>query len=59
MLHIEDLANPPEGFLRDEPEGAEFYQAFQTARLDDFSFGYFAVYRDSAGTVWLTQDFSD
>jgi hypothetical protein len=35
MLHIEDLVTPPEGFLRDEPEGAEFYQAFQTARLDD------------------------
>lgn len=48
MLHIEDLVTPPEGFLRDEPEGAEFYQAFQTARLDDFSFGYFAVYRAGA-----------
>ncbi|OAJ56802.1 hypothetical protein A6V36_32825 [Paraburkholderia ginsengiterrae] len=45
MLHIEDLAVPPDGFLDGEPEGAEFYQAFQTAGLDDFSFGYFAVYR--------------
>lgn len=48
MLHIEDLATAPEGFLRDETEGADYYQAFHTARLDDFSFGYFAVYRDGA-----------
>jgi Acetyltransferase (GNAT) domain len=45
MLRIEDLAVPPEGFLHGEPEGAEFYQAFQASRLDDFSFGYFGVYR--------------
>jgi hypothetical protein len=46
MLRIEDLTAPPEGFLHDEPEGAEYYEAFRMARLDDFSFGYFAVYRD-------------
>jgi hypothetical protein len=45
MLRIEDLAVPPEGFLHDEPEGAEYYQAVQMAGMDDFRFGYFAVYR--------------
>lgn len=45
MLRIEDLAVPPEGFLHDEPEGAAYYQAIQSAGMDDFRFGYFAVYR--------------
>jgi hypothetical protein len=45
VLRIEDLAFPPEGFLHDEPEGAEYYQAVQMAGMDDFRFGYFAVYR--------------
>jgi hypothetical protein len=45
MLHIEDLATPPEGFLHGEAEGAEFYRAFQSAGLEDFTFGYFGVYR--------------
>ncbi|MDF3834547.1 GNAT family N-acetyltransferase [Cupriavidus basilensis] len=45
MLRIKDLAVPPEGFLQDEPEGGDFYQALQASGIDGFRFGYFAVYR--------------
>lgn len=45
MLRIEDLTVPPEGFLHDEPEGEGYYEAVQTAGMEDFRFGYLAVYR--------------
>ena len=60
MLHIEDLDTPPEGFLHGEPEGAEYYEACRTAGLEDFRFGYFAVYRaDTLVTVapYFVMDF--
>jgi len=45
MLRIEDLDTPPEGFLRDQAEGYDFYTAIQGAGIEGFRFGYFAVYR--------------
>jgi hypothetical protein len=49
MLRIEDLSVPPEGFLRDEPEGREYYEAIRMSGMEGFRFGYFAVYRDEPG----------
>jgi hypothetical protein len=45
MLRIEDLARPPEGFLKDLPEGGAFYGSLQGSEIEGCRFGYFAVYR--------------
>src|SRR5258705_13717074 len=44
MLRIEDLSFPPEVFLHDEPEGGDYYQAFQMSGTLCFRSGYFTVY---------------
>lgn len=46
VVTVEELAQPPEGFLSGELEGYDFYKAFQDAGIDNFELGYFRAYRD-------------
>ncbi|MCC8395745.1 GNAT family N-acetyltransferase [Paraburkholderia sp. MMS20-SJTR3] len=46
MLRLEDLEHPPEGFLKDLPEGGAFYESLRGTEIEGCHFGYFAVYRD-------------
>lgn len=43
---VEDLREPPPGFLADELEGYDFYKAFQDAGVDNFEVGYLRAWRD-------------
>lgn len=45
-ITVEELAEPPAGFLAGELEGYEFYKAFQDSRIDNFELGYFRALRD-------------
>ena len=46
VVTVEELADPPAGFLADELEGYEFYKAFQDARIEGFGLGYLQARRD-------------
>jgi hypothetical protein len=46
MLTVEELDQPPAGFLADELEGYEFYKAFQEADIEGFQLGYLQARRD-------------
>jgi hypothetical protein len=46
-LRIEDLITPPLNFLQGEPEDRDYYCACQAAGMEEFEFGYFAVYREN------------
>jgi hypothetical protein len=46
VLTVEELAEPPEGFLAGELEGYAFYKAFQDAGIENFELGYLRARRD-------------
>jgi hypothetical protein len=45
-ISVEDLRDPPAGFLADELEGYDFYKAIQDAGIDNFELGYLRALRD-------------
>ena len=51
MLTVEALEHPPVDFLADEPEGYEFYKAFQEANIDRFELGYLQARRDGVAVA--------
>ncbi len=50
-ITVEELAEPPDGFLAGELEGYEFYKAFQEAGIDNFELGYFRAWRDGVAVA--------
>lgn len=45
-LRAIELDTPPDDFLPDEPQGAAFHRAFQSAGIAGFDCRYLAIYRD-------------
>ena len=51
MLTVEELEEPPAGFLADELEGYEFYKAFQEAQIEGFELGYLQARRNGVAVA--------
>jgi hypothetical protein len=59
MLTVIELPNPPTDFLSGEPEGAQYYLAYQQSGIEAFRFGYLEVRRNQRRVAVLPYFLTD